>query len=112
MLLVEWLLNSNGLLIHPYRFEVARILVWINLYWGLVNLLPVLPLDGGNVCRSLLELWRVRDPQRLACQISVPEAGAIAAYFFSIDARFAGIMFAMMCLQNIASLQQPNRSPW
>ena len=112
VLFVNRLLNTNGLLIHPYRAEVVRNLVWINYYWGLVNLLPVLPLDGGNVCRSLLELWRVRDPQRMACQISVPVAGAIAAYFFSIDARFAGIMFAMMCFQNITSLQQQDRSPW
>jgi Zn-dependent protease len=28
--------------------------VWVNLYWGVVNLLPILPLDGGNVVRSLL----------------------------------------------------------
>ena len=112
VLLVGWLLDSNGWLLNDYRHLVVAFLVAINLYWGLVNLLPVLPLDGGNVCRSLLELWRVRDPQRLACQISVLVAGAVAAYFFSIDARFAGIMFAMFCVQNIASLQQPNRSPW
>jgi Zn-dependent protease len=28
--------------------------IWVNLYWGMVNLLPILPLDGGNVVRSLL----------------------------------------------------------
>lgn len=28
--------------------------IWVNLYWGAVNLLPILPLDGGNVVRSLL----------------------------------------------------------
>ncbi len=112
VLLVGWLLDSNGWLLNGYRYAVVAFLVWINLYWGLVNLLPVLPLDGGNVCRSLLELWRVRDPQRLACQISVLVAGAAAAFFFSIEAQFAAIMFAMFCLQNIASLQQPNRSPW
>ncbi len=113
VVVVEYfLLPPRMLAAYPYlRFALAQ-LVWINLYWGLVNLLPVLPLDGGNVCRSLLELCRVRDPQRLACQISVPVAGAMAAFFFSIDARFAGIMFALFCIQNIASLQQPNRSPW
>ena len=109
---VQWILNRNQLLMHPYRFEVFFDLVWINLYWGLVNLLPVLPLDGGQVCRSLLELWRVRDPQRLTCQIGIPISGAMAAYFFSIDASFAGMMFALLCLQNITLLQQPTRSQW
>lgn len=111
-LAVQWILNRNRLLMHPYRFEVFFDLVWINLYWGLVNLLPVLPLDGGQVCRSLLELLRVRDPQRLTCQIGIPISGAMAAYFFSVDASFAGMMFALLCLQNITLLQQPNRSPW
>ena len=109
---VQWFLTRNRLLLHPYRFEVFFDLVWINLYWGLVNLLPVLPLDGGQVCRSLLELGRVRDPQRLTCQIGIPISGAMAAYFFSIDASFAGMMFALLCLQNITLLQQPSRSPW
>ena len=30
-------------------------LIFINLGWGLVNLAPVLPLDGGQICRSFLE---------------------------------------------------------
>ena len=109
---VQWFLNQNRLLLHPYRYEVFFNLVWINLYWGLVNLLPVLPLDGGQVCRSLLELGRVRDPQRLTCQIGIPISGAMAAYFFSVEANFAGMMFALLCLQNITMLQQPTRSPW
>ena len=110
--LVRSVLNSNGWLINEYRFVVVSSLVWINLYWGLVNLLPVLPLDGGNVCRSLLELLRVRDPHRLASQTSVVVAGATAAYFFSVDARFAAMMFALFCLQNLAAVQQDNRSSW
>jgi Zn-dependent protease len=28
--------------------------IWVNLYWGFVNLVPILPLDGGNVLRSIL----------------------------------------------------------
>lgn len=111
-LAVSYFLNHNGLLFHPYRLEVVRILVWINLYWGLVNLLPVLPLDGGHVCQSTLELLRVRDPYQLTCQIGVLVSGAMAAWLLSIDSRFAGIMFAMFCLQNITALQQPRRSSW
>ena len=85
----------------------------INLAWGLVNLLPVLPLDGGQVCQSLLSWGRFRDPSRTAMQVSAVVAGVAAVYFFTQwKDNFAGILFAMLCLQNVASLQAPTRSQW
>jgi Zn-dependent protease len=38
----------------PLGDVVVGASIWVNLYWGAVNLLPILPLDGGNVVRSLL----------------------------------------------------------
>lgn len=34
--------------------QAVSISIYVNLVWGLVNLLPILPLDGGNVVRNLL----------------------------------------------------------
>ncbi|MCA9582402.1 MAG: site-2 protease family protein [Myxococcales bacterium] len=31
--------------------------VWINLGWGVLNLLPMMPLDGGHVMASILEMF-------------------------------------------------------
>ena len=87
-------------------------LIWINLYWGLVNLLPVLPLDGGHVCQHFLDWCRLRDPVRIATQISIPVAIAAAVFFFKTDHRFAGMLFACLCLQNIANLQSSRSAPW
>lgn len=36
---------------------VVRDLLWVNLGWGMVNLLPIYPLDGGQVLEALLERW-------------------------------------------------------
>lgn len=78
----------------------------INLFWGLMNLLPVLPLDGGQVCRSFLVWCGLRNPMRAAAMVSVLTAGLAAAFFFSVlRIQFTGIMFAILCLQNLASLQ-------
>ncbi len=33
---------------------IVSTLIWINVFWGLVNLLPVFPLDGGQAARYLL----------------------------------------------------------
>lgn len=40
---------------------VVFYLLTVNIFWGLINLLPVYPLDGGQVSRELLQL---ADPRR------------------------------------------------
>jgi Zn-dependent protease len=80
-------------------------LFFINLYWGLVNLLPVLPLDGGQVCQSFLTWCRFRNPIRAALYVSALVGGCAAAGFFLVlHSTFAGMMFAMFCFQSIARL--------
>lgn len=58
-----------GLTVAMYRFvphtmmirKVYENLIWVNVGWGLFNLLPLLPLDGGHVFESLLSLrWPSR----------------------------------------------------
>jgi stage IV sporulation protein FB len=107
-LLVEPLLQNQ---MHDRRVSmVIGSLIYINLYWGLVNLLPVLPLDGGQVCRSFLTWCRLRDPDRATATIGVVVAGLAAAFFFTQSRNnFAGIMFAMFCMQNIGFLQSDRR---
>jgi stage IV sporulation protein FB len=29
-------------------------LLWVNIFWGLINLMPVFPLDGGSIARRIL----------------------------------------------------------
>lgn len=100
-------LIPDDLDLHRNVYITLIFLIQINLYWGLVNLLPVWPLDGGQVCQSFLTWCRLRDPVRPTLYISVIVAASAAIYFFNQGARsFAGMLFAMLCLQNIVSLQQ------
>src|SRR5207237_6639106 len=50
----------------------------LNIFWGLVNLLPIWPLDGGQICRELCQKYRGRNGVRISLQISVLTAGAFA----------------------------------
>lgn len=52
-------------------------LIYVNLGWGLLNLLPVLPLDGGNIVASLMELLSPSRGRLLACYVSFAAIGAL-----------------------------------
>lgn len=86
---------------------------WINLGWGLVNLLPVLPLDGGRVAEALLMRFRPFDGRHLTIMLSIA-ASAAAAFYFVLHkdhyTTFPAILFGILCISNVQSLQQ--RNPW
>ena len=90
---------------------------WINLWWGLVNLLPVMPLDGGQITREVIHMTRVRQPWELTLKTSMLVSGAVAAYFL-IDQRFGyypAILFGILCFYNFQMFQQHRGSaggPW
>jgi len=53
-------------------------LVWINLMWGLVNLLPIWPLDGGHVSEILLSWYDRSRGVRWCHVVSLLVAGILA----------------------------------
>ncbi len=57
---------------------VVMDLLWVNIFWGLVNLLPVYPLDGGNIARYLLLKLDPVSGIRTSIWISVIVGGVIA----------------------------------
>jgi len=42
--------------LHGMQQTVYGDLMWVNMSWGLFNLVPMLPLDGGNMFESLIAL--------------------------------------------------------
>jgi len=56
-----------------------RSLIFVNLGWGLLNLLPVLPLDGGNIVASVMELLAPSRGRLLACYVSFGVIGLLFA---------------------------------
>lgn len=52
----------------------------MNLFWNVLNLLPIWPLDGGRVCQELCGALRLRNPDATAFAISFITAGSIAVF--------------------------------
>jgi len=68
-------------------------LFWINIWWSVLNLLPILPLDGGNVMRSLVHIVKGGVDDRLPRQISVA-MGAAGVFVALLYGRTFAAMFA------------------
>jgi Zn-dependent protease len=100
--------------ISKFPSETAFRIYWdlfqINLLWGLINLLPIWPLDGGQATQVVLSMVDRRNGTRRGHIISLVTAGCLAVmaasrgsdFFLPI---FFG-MFAFINFQVLQSLQQ------
>jgi len=99
------------------RIVISDIIV-INLFWGIMNLLPVWPLDGGQITGELCSMRNPRGGLRVALRISIVVAGAVALLAFADNmdrpllpfrigiGLFGALMFAMLAYGSYEMLQQ------
>src|SRR5512134_1902796 len=69
--LPAWWLAESGLVTDPTALDVLDMVVFVNVVWSIVNLLPMLPLDGGNITRDLITIVTKRPGERPARIISI-----------------------------------------
>ncbi|WP_165220994.1 site-2 protease family protein [Aquisphaera insulae] len=60
-------------------------MVHINLLWGLVNLLPIYPLDGGQITQVVMSRLDRRNGARRSHIVSLVTAGFLAVASFAVD---------------------------
>lgn len=89
----------------PRALYIYANLVWINLMWGLVNLLPIWPLDGGRVSEIVLS-WYDRSRGVRYCHIgSLLVSGVLAVVALSLTQDFyLPIFFGLFALINFQVL--------
>ena len=96
---------------------VVRDLVFINLLWGLVNLLPVWPLDGGQISKEICETLSPDSGLTNALGLSMVVAGLLAAHCLlvvlgkqlvpvPIGSTYTAILFAVLAVQSFQLMQQ------
>ena len=117
----------------PWRFEplvvvdILTFLCWMNLFWNLINLIPIIPLDGGMLMREGCMAISPLGGLKFALGISFLLAGLGAMYHLAIVLKnykvismpvelptvimpeLAVIMFGMMAYQSFSSLLQVGR---
>lgn len=80
-------------------------LLFVNIAWGVFNLLPILPLDGGSALASLLKGITRGGGQRAAHVISVLTAVALLALALFTRQIWIGFLAALFAWQNIQALR-------
>jgi Zn-dependent protease len=91
-------------------FAIVWFLLQVNIFWPLINLLPVPPLDGGQIAREALLAVGIDDAPRIAGLLGTVTGGLVAFWAYSRGEPYLGIMFAMLavsCWQNL-----PGNTPW
>lgn len=86
-------------------------LVFVNLGWGLFNLLPMLPLDGGNVMAAALAGLTKGGGQKSARVVSLVTAGALIVAALVLRQPFIAIMAAFLGSQNLTALGASRDEP-
>lgn len=79
---------------------------WINLIWGILNLFPLWPLDGGQMVGTVLTMFSPRNGMRWAHTTSLLVAGCLSALLviYNIDL-FMAFWFGYFAFINYRMLQ-------
>lgn len=118
-------------------FFVWRMLLWINLFWPLLNLLPIWPLDGGQVAREVCQGVSPSGGTVFSLGLSMAVSGFLAVHelmaskgrpllrlpisessspllhdlkgWVESGDMFMAIFFALFCISSFMALQEENQ---
>lgn len=89
-----------------WLFNLYFQLLWVNIGWGIINLIPMLPLDGGNVMQSLVHWIKSPYDNRTPLVFSVA-VGIIAmiASLILLRSLYIALLAAWFTYNNYMALQ-------
>jgi len=95
--------------------ELVEMFIQVNLYWPLINLLPVLPLDGGQIALQVLMQHDPWGGTQRALWLSIITGGAMALIGLLVMRQMlTAMLFASLAVSSYLALQQMGggRRPW
>jgi stage IV sporulation protein FB len=112
-MLFEWIFNVIPLpvWINPTSLAVfVNDVFWISIFWGLVNLLPIYPLDGGQIAREFFIYFSPGDGIRQSLMLSILTAAIISALaLIRLRDLFICLFFAYLAYESFMALQAYTR---
>jgi Zn-dependent protease len=81
----------------------VKMLLWVNFGWGIINLVPVMPLDGGHILEDLL------GPRRAKAAATISLIGGIGVVLLCLNADpvqwYIAMLFGMFTMQSYQRFQ-------
>jgi stage IV sporulation protein FB len=91
------------------RDTMVSMLLFVNIFWGILNLLPIYPLDGGRIAR---EAFTLDNPRRGIVQslwLSVVTAGLVAAWGLLLNSIYMAALFGFLAYSSYQTLRAYER---
>ncbi len=82
----------SSFLVHSF----VNYLLFVNVAWGLLNLMPIIPLDGGQIMREVFVAWDPWNGLRKAFAVSTATAVCLAVLFVLSGQWFIAILFGYL----------------
>ena len=105
-----------------YPAYAIRDLIGMNWAWSLMNLVPVWPLDGGQIARQVIGFRQPYRQDEITTKLSIAVAVGMAAWsllapeivsmIFWNEPKFFVLFFAYLAYLNYQSLRPSDRQPW
>jgi len=89
-------------------------MLFINILWGIVNLLPVYPLDGGQIAREILVAANPHEGIKQSLMLSIFTAACLAVVGLALwKSLFVTLLFGYLAYSSYTTLQSyGRRGPW
>jgi stage IV sporulation protein FB len=86
-------------------YSALDALIWINIMWAILNLAPILPLDGGQIMYNTLLLTNTHNAWLRSRYVSIVIAVLIGLYFMKTSGGANGLMFLLLAAGNWQEIQ-------
>lgn len=105
--LPAWYLDQGDAVRDPTWDAVLGMVVFVNVFWSIINLLPMLPLDGGNIARDLLTMILRKPAERPVRYLSIVTAAAAGILgFVVLQSIFMLLLGGMIAFTNYSALRR------
>lgn len=96
---------------HPLARVAVYDLLWVNVGWGLLNLLPMRPLDGGIVMTALARrVWGHPRGEAVADVVTLVVAAACAIAAIAFEMPWAALLAAFFGSESFIRIRQRRRA--
>jgi len=99
---VVWLVAAQFSPYPPLTAFILESLIYVNVFWGLLNWLPIRPLDGGHLLESFLEKVAPNRAEIVARVVFTATAAAALAFAIGQDMIFIAVLAGWLLLSEFS----------